>query len=118
MAGSFTGGGDEGTGFAPLRNGDRFFELYAATLDFMDKEGCLRRFPRNVPGRSGPPGKDAVITVKGIAVLNLPLPGQKTTVSQNIMSLAKSGGAELRSSIISETVGAIMGAAAKGFLNP
>lgn len=24
MAGSFTGGGDEGTGFAPLRNGDRF----------------------------------------------------------------------------------------------
>lgn len=84
----------------------------------MDKEGFLRRFPRNVPGRSGPPGKDAVITVKGIAVLNLPLPGQKTTVSQNIMSLAKSGGAELRSSIISETVGAIMGAAAKGFLNP
>lgn len=56
--------------------------------------------------------------MKGIAVLNLPLPGQKTTVSQNIMSLAKSGGAELRSSIISETVGAIMGAAAKGFLNP
>lgn len=116
IAGEFTGLGNEGAGFDPLPNGDDFYDLYVATLNFMEAEGFLRRAPRNIQGRSGAPGKGAVVTVKGIAAMNIPLPGKQKTVGQNIGTLLKTSGSEVRSAIISETVGTIMGAVAKGFI--
>ena len=118
VGGSFTGTGAEKGGFGPLRNGDEFYQLYVATIEYMEKEGFLSRFPQGVAGRPSATGKDAVITAKGTAVLNIPLPGQGKTVSQSIVDVARAGGTDLRQSLISEAVGTIMGAAARGFLGP
>ena len=66
--------GSESFGFGPLPNGDGFYALYAATLDFLEREGLIVRAVPAAGVARHAPGAQAALTLKGLSALRWPLP--------------------------------------------
>jgi hypothetical protein len=100
--------------YGKLANGASFFQMLEASLDWLESESFI---VKQVPlqGRTFGPGHNARLTAKALAAMYVTPIDFKKPLGAKLTDAVKGAGTEAGRAAIGETVGQIVGAAARSF---
>lgn len=101
--------------YGKLANGSSFFHMLEESLDWLESESFIvKQGP--VQGRTFVPGHNARLTAKALAAMYVTPVDFKKPLGVKLTDAIKGAGTEAGRAAIGETVGQIVGAAARTFL--